>query len=118
LLRAAPAVGALLTSRVLTRRPLRRQVGRTLLTTVALFGLCMLVFGFSGSLWSMLALATSCAADTASNQFGEFESGVNAEWWGPVHSVVLGGVGTLLIAAGWMRLFPVLAKRDRLERPG
>lgn len=51
----------------------------------------------------------------ASNQLGEFESGVTAEWMGPVASVVLGGIGTLLIALLWMRLFPALARRDRLD---
>jgi MFS family permease len=50
----------------------------------------------------------------ASNQLGEFESGATAAWFGTVPSVVLGGVGTLLIAAGWLRLFPALAKRDRM----
>ena len=50
----------------------------------------------------------------ASNQLGEFESGVTAAWLGPVGSVVLGGVGTLVVAAAWVRLFPALAQRDRL----
>ena len=50
----------------------------------------------------------------ASNQLGEFESGATAAVMGPVGSVVLGGVGTLLIAAAWLRYFPDLAKRDRL----
>ncbi|MEO5698889.1 MAG: MFS transporter [Casimicrobiaceae bacterium] len=51
----------------------------------------------------------------ASNQLGEFESGVTAEWLGTVRAVVLGGVGTLAIVAIWMRLFPKLAQHDRLE---
>ncbi len=50
----------------------------------------------------------------ASNQLGEFESGVTAAWLGPLGSVVLGGIGTLLVAATWLRLFPALAQRDRL----
>ncbi len=50
----------------------------------------------------------------ASNQLGEFESGATAALFGPVGSVVLGGVGTLLIAATWWRLFPALARRDRM----
>jgi MFS family permease len=50
----------------------------------------------------------------ASNQLGEFESGATAELIGPVGSVVLGGVGTVLIAAAWLRLFPALAKRDKM----
>jgi hypothetical protein len=50
----------------------------------------------------------------ASNQLGEFESGVTAAWLGPVGSVVLGGVGTLVVAGAWVRLFPALAQRNRL----
>lgn len=50
----------------------------------------------------------------ASNQLGEFESGATAAWLGPVGSVVLGGVGVLLVAAAWPRLFPALARRDHL----
>ncbi|HXE40539.1 MAG TPA: MFS transporter [Azonexus sp.] len=50
----------------------------------------------------------------ASNQLGEFESGATAALFGPVSSVVIGGVGTLLVAATWIRWFPALAKRDRM----
>ena len=50
----------------------------------------------------------------ASNQLGEFESGATAALFGAVGSVVLGGVGTLAVAAGWFRLFPALARRDRM----
>jgi hypothetical protein len=50
----------------------------------------------------------------ASNQLGEFESGATAALLGPVGSVVLGGVGTLIVAALWRRLFPPLAERDAL----
>jgi MFS family permease len=51
----------------------------------------------------------------ASNQLGEFESGATAALFGPVGSVVLGGIGTVLVALSWRHLFPVLAQRDRLE---
>jgi len=50
----------------------------------------------------------------ASNQLGEFESGATAALFGPVGSVVMGGAGTVLVAALWMRLFPALARRDRM----
>ena len=50
----------------------------------------------------------------ASNQLGEFESGATAALLGPVGSVVLGGIGTVVIALLWLRLFPGLARRDRL----
>ena len=50
----------------------------------------------------------------ASNQLGEFESGALAAWLGPVGSVLIGGAGTLLVAALWWRGFPTLARRDAL----
>jgi len=50
-----------------------------------------------------------------SNQLGEFESGVVAAWIGVVPSVVVGGLGTLAVVLLWIRLFPGLAKFDRLE---
>jgi MFS family permease len=49
-----------------------------------------------------------------SNQLGEFESGVTAQWFGTVPAVVLGGVGTLLVIAVWAWMFPELRKADRL----
>ena len=52
----------------------------------------------------------------ASNQLGEFESGATAALLGPVGSVLLGGAGTLLVVALWMRWFPELAQRDRLRQ--
>lgn len=51
----------------------------------------------------------------ASNQLGEFESGVTASWFGVVPAAVLGGVGTLGIVALWRYLFPELALRDKLH---
>ena len=147
LLRAAPAVGALLMTLLLVRFPLQRHAGYKLLGAVAVFGVATLVFGLSDSfVVSLLALAVTGAADSisvvtrltlmqldtpdemrgrvsavnsifigASNQLGEFESGATAALLGPVGSVVLGGVGTVLIAAAWLRLFPALAQRDRLS---
>jgi len=50
----------------------------------------------------------------ASNELGQFESGALAALIGPVGSVVVGGVGTLAVAAAWVRLFPQLARRDKL----
>jgi uncharacterized protein (DUF2062 family) len=50
----------------------------------------------------------------ASNQLGEFESGVTAAMLGPVGSVVLGAIGTLVVAGLWTRLFRPLAERDKL----
>lgn len=51
----------------------------------------------------------------ASNQLGEFESGVTAHWFGTVPAVVMGGVGTLVVTGVWIKLFPTLANRDRLH---
>jgi MFS family permease len=48
----------------------------------------------------------------ASNELGEFESGITAALFGTVTAVVLGGVGTLAVVAGWMKLFPALRKVD------
>jgi len=66
LLRAAPAVGALLVSIALTRWPPDRQVGAKLLIAVASFGLATVVFAVSTNFWvSLLALALSGGADMA-----------------------------------------------------
>ncbi len=149
LLRAAPAVGALLMSVVLTRWPLQRRVGHSLLAAVAVFGIANAVFGFSENFMvSLLALAVTGAADTisvvtritlmqletpedmrgrvsavnsifigASNQLGEFESGVTAALWGPVASVVAGGLATVVVSVAWLRLFPALSQRDHMVAP-
>ncbi len=146
LLRGAPAVGALVMSVALTRWPIRRRTGPSLLIAVGAYGLTTLVFGLSTTFWlSLLALAAGGAADMvsvvirqtlvqletpddmrgrvsavnsvfigASNQLGEFESGATAAWLGPVGSVLLGGVGTCVVAVVWWRAFPDLSRRDAL----
>jgi MFS family permease len=50
----------------------------------------------------------------ASNELGEFESGVTAQWWGAVRAVVAGGLGTLAITGIWSVLFPGLRRIDQL----
>lgn len=50
----------------------------------------------------------------ASNQLGEFESGLVAAALGPVFAVVSGGIGTLLVVGLWMRWFPQLTRQDRM----
>lgn len=50
----------------------------------------------------------------ASNQLGEFESGLTAAWWGTVPAVVIGGLGTLGVVLMWMKLFPTLTQRQAL----
>jgi hypothetical protein len=147
LLRAAPAVGALVMSVVLSRAPVERRVGSRLFTAVAIYGVATLAFALSTNfVLSLVALLVTGGADMvsivvrqslvqldtpdamrgrvsavnsifigASNQLGEFESGATAAWLGPVGSVLLGGIGTLLVVALWMRWFPDLAKRDSLS---
>jgi MFS family permease len=51
----------------------------------------------------------------ASNELGEFESGLTAAWFGTVPATVLGGLGTLVVVAVWWRFFPTLRGADRLE---
>jgi MFS family permease len=50
----------------------------------------------------------------ASNEFGEFESGVTAQWWGAVPAVIIGGIGSLLVTASAALLFPQLRRADAL----
>jgi MFS family permease len=146
ILRAMPAVGAVLMALVLARWPLARRVGRTMFVAVGVFGVATIVFGLTTSIpVAVAALLIMGVADMvsvyirqtlvqletpdamrgrvsavnalfigASNQLGEFESGLVASWIGPVGSVVVGGLGTLVIAALWLRLFPALRDRDRL----
>jgi MFS family permease len=58
----------------------------------------------------------------ASNELGEFESGLTAQWWGAVRATVAGGLGCLAVAALWSVLFPRLRRADELTvealRPG
>ena len=49
-----------------------------------------------------------------SNEFGEFESGVTAQWFGAVPAVVLGGVGTLVVISIWAWRFPELRQADQI----
>jgi MFS family permease len=147
ILRAAPAVGALLMTAYLARHTINRHVGLRMFQAVIVFGAATVVFALSQWMWlSVLALALLGAADTisvvirfslvqlstpdemrgrvgavnflfinASNQLGQFESGVTAALFGTVPAAVLGGVGTIAIALLWMKLFPALRKVERLE---
>lgn len=53
----------------------------------------------------------------SSNELGGFESGLVAQAFGPVASVVSGGIGTLMVVAAWARLFPALRRFDTLSEP-
>jgi MFS family permease len=50
----------------------------------------------------------------ASNELGQFESGILAQWLGAVPAVILGGVGSIVVVAAWALLFPELRRIDRL----
>lgn len=50
----------------------------------------------------------------ASNELGEFESGLTAQWWGAVRAVIYGGIGSLMITGLWAVLFPALRDADEL----
>lgn len=147
LLRAAPAVGALLMSLWLARHTMERRVGPIMFASVAGFGVATLVFAVSTALWlSLVALFALGAFDmvsmvirgalvqldtpddmrgrvsavnaifiNTSNQLGEFESGMLAAWVGAVNATVIGGIGTLVVVALWMAMFPTLRRRQRLH---
>ena len=53
----------------------------------------------------------------ASNQLGEFESGVTARWFGIMPAAVLGGIATLVVVAAYLRLFPQLRAMDQFRKP-
>ena len=50
----------------------------------------------------------------ASNELGEFESGLTAQWWGAVPAVVIGGIGSLAVTGLWSAFFPSLRRADTL----
>lgn len=131
LLRAAPAVGAVVTSLIIVHRPPFERAGRSLAIAVCGFGLFTIAFGLSTSFWlSVTMLAFAGASDMvsvsirsnllqtltpqhlfgrvssvnsvfvgSSNEIGMFESGVTAQMFGTVPSVVFGGIATLLVVA-------------------
>ena len=59
--------------------------------------------------------AVSTLFISASNELGAFESGVTAALFGTVPAVILGGVGTLIVVAIWMGIFPPLRTVDRMR---
>jgi MFS family permease len=52
----------------------------------------------------------------ASNELGEFESGVTARWFGPVPAAIIGGVATLLVVATYLKMFPELRLLDKFKQ--
>jgi MFS family permease len=146
ILRASPAIGALVVAWYLAYRPIRSRAGVKMLLAVGLFGVMTIVFACSRSLpLSIVALAIVGGADMvsvftrqslvqiatpdrmrgrvsavatlfigASNELGEFESGVVARLLGPVGAVAFGGIGATAVPAIWAWLFPRLRNADRL----
>jgi hypothetical protein len=51
----------------------------------------------------------------ASNELGEFETGVVAKFIGPVSAALAGGIGALIATGAWAAIFPALRKADRLD---
>lgn len=58
------------------------------------------------------AVSTLCIS--ASNELGEFESGVAARILGPVGAAVFGGIGSIVVTGVWAKIFPALRRADRL----
>jgi MFS family permease len=140
ILRAAPALGAMVMAVVLAHRPALRRPGRALLLAVAGFGLATIGFGLATEFWlALLMLALTGALDnisivvrhtllqmltpdsmrgrvsavnsvfvSSSNELGGFESGITAYWFGPVISVVGGGIGTLVVVLAVIGCWPEL----------
>ncbi len=63
-----------------------------------------------GRVSSVTFLFISC-----SNELGELESGVTAKWFGAIESVILGGVGTILVVMGAVLVFPEISRLGRLQ---
>jgi len=61
--------------------------------------------------------AVSMLFISASNELGEFESGLTAAWFGPVEAVVLGGIGAIIVTGLWMWGFPELRRADKFVAP-
>ena len=152
-MRAAPAIGAMAMSLVMSHLPPMKHAGRDLLFAVAGFGLATIIFGISKSFaLSLTMLFLTGAFDNisvvvrhtlvqvltpdsmrgrvsavnnvfigASNELGGFESGLTAQIFGPIWSVIGGGIGTILVvivvAAIWpqVRRFGSLADARPIE---
>jgi hypothetical protein len=53
----------------------------------------------------------------ASNELGQFESALTAQWFGAVRAVVLGGLGTLVVTGLWAWYFPELRRTGERTKP-
>ena len=146
-LQAALPLGSLLCALILAHRPPLQRAGRTLLWSVAIFGLATVAFGLSRWFWFSFVMLFICGAVDnisvvvrhtlvqlltpdekrgrvsavnslfigTSNELGGFESGTVAHWFGPVFSVVSGGVGTILVVIAIALIWPEIRKYGRLD---
>lgn len=147
-LRSAPAVGALIMSAFLAKKPLKKNEGLKMFIAVIFFGIFTIIFAVSTSfLISLASLVLLGASDVVSvvvrltliqletpdnmrgrvnavnsmfigtsNQLGEFESGLTASLFGVVPAVLLGGIGSIVIAVLWMKWFPELLHATELGK--
>jgi MFS family permease len=147
LLQAALPLGSLVCALMLAHRPPMQKAGRTLLWSVAVFGLATIVFGVSRVFWLSLLMLFVCGfVDNVSvvvrhtvvqlltpdekrgrvsavnslfigtsNELGGFESGLVANWFGPIASVVSGGIGTILVVLVVALAWPQIRKYGRLD---
>jgi MFS family permease len=123
-LRAAPGVGAGVTALWLAFRPISHRVGVTMFTGVGAFGIATMVLGLTHWFWlAMIALVVLGIGDMcrvfigASNELGEFESGLTASWWGLVPAIIAGGALTLAVSVLWARvLFPKLWRMQTFDQ--
>ena len=146
LLRAMPALGAVIAGVLMARMATLRHSGRQLFVALFVFAVSILVFAVSRNLWlSLLALLVYGASDMisvnirttliqlatpdelrgrvssvnflfihTSNDLGDFRAGAAATFWGPVTTVIVGGITALCVCLGGYLLFPQLRRLDRL----
>ena len=146
-LRAAPALGAVVMSLLIVHRPPFAQAGKSLALAVIGFGVFTIGFGLSTSFWLSVAMLVLAGASDmvsvsirsnllqtltpthlfgrvsavnsvfvgSSNEIGMFESGVTAQIFGTVPSVVLGGLATLLVVAVIFKRNSALRRLGRIQ---
>jgi hypothetical protein len=121
-LRTAPAAGAALVAFTLARWQLHRHTGSWMFACVT--GAADMVSVYVRSAFIQLATpdhmrgrvgSVNSLFISASNELGEFRSGMSAGAFGTVPAVVMGGAGTLAVVGLWMWLFPPLRKVDRFS---
>jgi MFS family permease len=149
-LRAAPAIGAMVMAILMAHRPPLRRPGLALLLAVAGFGLATIGFGLSRNMFLSFAMlfltgaldnisvvvrhtlmqmltpdemrgrvaAVTFVFISSSNELGEFESGATAHLFGPVASVVGGGIGTILVVLVVLSSWPRLLRLGPLHTLG